>query len=70
VDLLASGMTPHVQGSKLVGVLDLALDPPPGPCLHDQDPDVVEDVGGAAAAAENELVARLYNFFSLSLASA
>ena len=44
-----------MQGPKLVGILDLALRPFPGsPGFHVQDPDVVEDVGRAAAAAEDE----------------
>jgi hypothetical protein len=44
-------MAPHVESSELLRVPDGALDPLPGARIHDQDPDVIENVAGAAASA-------------------
>ena len=49
-------VAPHVAGTVLL-VADLALDPlPVRRGLHDQEPHVVEDVVGSAAAAQDQQV--------------
>ena len=48
-------MAPHVVCAVL-RVFHFALDPPPVGELHFEQPDVVEDVGGAAAPSHHQQV--------------
>ena len=48
-------MAPHVV-CPVLRVFHFALDPPPVGKLHFEQPDVVEDVGGAAAATHHQQI--------------